>query len=172
MVMEKIERIRSNVTGSVLVFQCATDGYVPFYLVDKIDMVNGRISISVALSIGQKNGLNDEIELRLVRCKLINGGFSYCILDKIKLDNLNHKHNVDSELNMLKEEYLGEDYTIKHNYTYSFRDIPVPAVGRYAVSLGVPFNDTYFTFAACYFDVVDKPQSIGLVKLLKEQHMK
>ena len=64
MVREKIERIRSNVTSSVLVFQCASDGYVPFYVVDKIDRVNGMISISVAVAIGQKIGLDDEIELR------------------------------------------------------------------------------------------------------------
>lgn len=168
MVMDKIERIRTNVTGSVLVFQCATDGYVPFYVIDKIEMVNGRISISVALSIGQKIGLDDEMELRLVRCKLINGGFTYCILDKLKLDTPENKNRVDSELNMHKEEYLGEDYTIRHNYTYSFRDIPVPAIGRYAVSVGVPYKDTFFTFAAYYFDIVEKRHNIGLGNLLKE----
>ena len=169
MVREKIERIRSNVTSSVLVFQCASDGYVPFYVVDKIDRVNGMISISVAVAIGQKIGLDDEIELRLVRCKLIDGGYNYCTLDKLRFDTPEHKIKVDSEINMQKEEYLGEDYGIKHNYTYTFRDIPVPEAGRYAVSLGIPDDDLYFTFAAYYFDVVDKVKTVGLGNLLMDK---
>lgn len=169
MVREKIERIRSNVTSSVLVFQCASDGYVPFYVVDRIDRVNGMISISVAVAIGQKIGLDDEIELRLVRCKLTDNGYSYCILDKLHFDTPEHKHRVDSEINMQQEEYLGEDYRIKHNYTYTFRDIPVPEPGRYAVSLGIPDNGLYFTLAAYYFDVIDKAKTVGLGNLLRDK---
>lgn len=151
-----------NIKASILVFPGTLRGIIPFYLINKIPSVNGKISISVAISILLKESSDETLLLKLVKCQKKEGKFQGKNLQSISLGDSNNDNTKRHEFIVNDDEQICDDYKYSLYYTFSINNISVLGPGTYAIALVKQETGYLKTLATYYFKVeeYDKKQII------------
>ena len=146
---ERINELKDKISCSVIIFPSVKDGNVEFSIRDIFVENDHSISFSGVASISQKECINEELELMLLRPSEQKDKIKTFSLAKINL-------NVDSDNKVREDAWLDDDeYKFKRFFRFDYKNIPSDGKGKYAVFLVlrdiedeeesiVPINGYYF----------------------------
>lgn len=153
---EGMKEIIKNTFGNIVLFPPVKEGVIPFELKDKFPIKNNSISFSAVISIQQKEYVNQNAYLKLIKYDEKTKKYNTFLLGTISLsDNKTDTNLVSSSMEIIPEESLGDGFPKRNNITFYFEDVPVLGIGKYAIALVIGGDDVFAPIASYYFDVVD-----------------
>ena len=153
---EGMKEIVKNTFGNIVLFPPVKEGVIPFELKDKFPIKNNSISFSAVISIQQKEYVNQNAYLKLIKYDDETKKYNAFLLGTISLsDNKKDTDLVSSSMEIVPEESLGDGFPKRNNITFYFEDVPVLGVGKYAIVLVIDGDDVFAPIASYYFDVVN-----------------
>ena len=153
---EGMKEIVKNTFGNIVLFPPVKEGVIPFELKDKFPIKNNSISFSAVISIQQKEYVNQNAYLKLIKYDDETKKYNTFLLGTISLsDNKTDTNLVSSSMEIVPEESLGDGFPKRNNITFYFEDVPVLGIGKYAIALVIDGDDVFAPIASYYFDVVN-----------------
>lgn len=153
---EGMKEIVKNTFANIVLFPPVKEGVIPFELKDKFPIKNNSISFSAVISIQQKEYVNQNAYLKLIKYDEKTQKYNTFLLGTISLsDNKTDTNLVSSSMEIIPEESLGDGFPKRNNITFYFEDVPVLGIGKYAIVLVIGGDDVFAPIASYYFDVVD-----------------
>ena len=153
---EGMKEIVKNTFGNIVLFPPVKEGVIPFELKDKFPIKNNSISFSAVISIQQKEYVNQNAYLKLIKYDEKTKKYNTFLLGTISLsDNKTDTNLVSSSMEIIPEESLRDSFPKRNNITFYFEDVPVLGIGKYAIALVIGGDDVFAPIASYYFDVVD-----------------